>query len=129
MKKWGFLNLFLVCMCIVFINNDSFFESIVDLPGVEVQEYENDKVEDSMTDNIQEITITEEQIFQGNLLLVNSEYPVRQAGIKSDVVNLFTHNELVKGYGLLYNDTYLLEYVISGDNMGGVMVTVNESIK
>lgn len=110
MKKWGFLILLLVCLCFVFINNSSFFETKVDIPNVEVRGYdqqEKDKVEEF--DNIQTITITEEQIYQGNLLLVNSEYPVRQEGIKSDVVNLSTHNELVKGYGVLYNDTYLSE--------------------
>lgn len=105
MKKWGFLILFIVGLCFVFIINGSFFE-----PKVEVREdiqQENDKGEDF--DNIQTIKITEEQIYQGNLLLVNSEYPVRQEGIKTDVVNLFTHNELVKGYGLLYNNIYLSE--------------------
>lgn len=109
MKKWGFLILLLVCLGFVFIYNGTFFEPKVDIPNVEVREHD-DQVEGAGTlDNIQKIKITEEQIYQGNLLLVNSEYPVRQEGIKSDVVNLFKHNELVKEYGLLYNDTYLSE--------------------
>lgn len=107
MKKWGFLVLLIACLCFVFIKNGSFFEPKADVPNVEVEE--NDQGED--IDNIQTIKITEEQIYQGDLLLVNSEYPVRQEGIKSDVVNLFTQNELVKGYGLLYNDTYLSEEI------------------
>ncbi|EQB36269.1 MULTISPECIES: VanY-A/VanY-F/VanY-M family D-Ala-D-Ala carboxypeptidase [Virgibacillus] len=106
MKKWGFLILLLVCSCFVFANNVSFFESKEDIANVEVQEYDQEE-DRKVYDNIQKIKIIEEQIYQGNLLLVNSEYPVRQEGIKSDVVNLFTHNELVKGFGLLYNDTYL----------------------
>src|SRR5690625_832076 len=106
MKKWGFLILLLVCLCFVFIKNGSFFEPKVDLPNVEV----HDQVEERRTfDNIQKIKITEEQVYEGNLLLVNSEYPVRQESIQSDVVNLSTHDELVKGYGLLYNNTYLSE--------------------
>ncbi|MFS0673456.1 VanY-A/VanY-F/VanY-M family D-Ala-D-Ala carboxypeptidase [Ornithinibacillus sp. 179-J 7C1 HS] len=109
MKKWGFLIVLLVCGCVVFINYGSIFEPKVDI-NVEVVEYENAKVEDSGTaDNTQKIKITKEQIYQGNLLLVNSEYPVRKEGVKSDVVNLFKRNELVKGYGVLYNDTYLSE--------------------
>ncbi|UOQ83524.1 VanY-A/VanY-F/VanY-M family D-Ala-D-Ala carboxypeptidase [Gracilibacillus salinarum] len=107
MKKWGCLILLLVSLCVVFVNRGS-FESREDIPSVEVQGYDQEE-DRSAYDNIQKLKVIEEQIYQGNLLLVNSEYPVRQEGVKSDVVNLFKHNELVKGYGLLYNDTYLSE--------------------
>ncbi|GGP15524.1 VanY-A/VanY-F/VanY-M family D-Ala-D-Ala carboxypeptidase [Oceanobacillus neutriphilus] len=113
MKKWIIVILLLVCLYLIFINNGSFFGPKVDIPNVEVQEYDqnnNDKDEDLETvDHIQKIKVTEEQIYQGNLLLINSEYPVHQEGIKSDVVNLFKRDELVKGYGLLENNTYLSE--------------------
>ncbi|TXK80369.1 VanY-A/VanY-F/VanY-M family D-Ala-D-Ala carboxypeptidase [Paenibacillus sp. N3.4] len=49
------------------------------------------------------INVTKDQIYQGNLLLVNKEHPVHQEGVASGVVNLFQHKELVKGYGLLDN--------------------------
>ena len=62
-----------------------------------------------ISESLQKIEITEEQIYQGNLLLVNSEYPVHPKGIKSDVINLFTHNEWTKGYGLLDSEIYLSE--------------------
>lgn len=88
-----------------------FFESKADIPNVEVQKYDqhgNDKAEDQRTsEDIQHINVTEEQIYQGNLLLVNNEYPVHQEGIKSDVVNLSLHYELTQGYVLLGSEIYL----------------------
>ncbi|WP_347941001.1 M15 family metallopeptidase [Peribacillus simplex] len=47
------------------------------------------------------LEIAKDQVYQGNLLLVNKEHPVHRGGIKSDVVNLFQHKELIEGYGLL----------------------------
>lgn len=108
MKKWGFLLLLLLCLCLTFINIEPIFE-----PKEEIQnydQYENDKVEDRrISGNLQKKEITEEQIYQGNLLLVNSEYPVHPESIKSDVIHLSTHNELTKGYGLLDSEIYLSE--------------------
>ncbi len=41
--------------------------------------------------------------------MVNSEYHVHPKSIKSDVINLASHNELTKGYGLLNSEIYLSE--------------------
>lgn len=104
MKKWGFI--LLVCLGLTFVNIESIFE-----PNVEIQnydQYENDKDDRRNSENIQK-EIAEEQIYQGNLLLVNIEYPVHPESIKSDVINLSTHNELTKGYGLLNSEIYLSE--------------------
>lgn len=49
----------------------------------------------------QSIQITKDQIYQGDLLLVNKEYPVHEAGVKNDVVRLSEHEELLQGYTLL----------------------------
>lgn len=57
------------------------------------------------------IQVTAEQIYQGDLLLVNKKYPVHEQGIKSDVVNLFQRQDLVQGYGLLNNTIRLSEEV------------------
>ncbi|MFS0919829.1 D-alanyl-D-alanine carboxypeptidase family protein [Brevibacillus sp. 179-C 1.1 NHS] len=48
-----------------------------------------------------EIEIARDQIYQGDLLLVNKENPVHEAGVKNDVVRLSQNEELVKGYRLL----------------------------
>ncbi|MBY9078764.1 M15 family metallopeptidase [Paenibacillus sp. HN-1] len=57
------------------------------------------------------ISMTKEQIYIGNLLLVNKEHSVHPQGVTSDVVNLFQHKELVKGYGLLNNTIRLSQSV------------------
>lgn len=51
--------------------------------------------------NTVSIDITEDQVYQGDLLLVNKEYPVREESVKADIVNLFEQKDLVQGYGLL----------------------------
>ncbi|MCT2537147.1 VanY-A/VanY-F/VanY-M family D-Ala-D-Ala carboxypeptidase [Aquibacillus koreensis] len=110
MKKWGFLLLLLICLFVTFIYKGS-FESKSDIPNIEVQkddQHENHNTEDrSASDNSQQTNITEEQINQGNLLLVNNEHPVQQESIKSDVVDLSMHNELTQGYVLLGNENYM----------------------
>lgn len=106
MKKWGFI--LLVCLGLTFVNIEPIFE-----PKVEIQnydQYENDKDDRRTSENIQK-EIAEEQIYQGNLLLVNIEYPVHPESIKSDVIHLSAHNELTKGYGLLNSEIYLSEDV------------------
>ncbi|MCZ0853549.1 M15 family metallopeptidase, partial [Brevibacillus laterosporus] len=76
---------------------------------VEVQIYEQN--DNATAENIQKIEITEEQVYQGNLLLVNNEYSVQQVGIKSDIVNLFTHKELTTRYELLNSEIKLSEEI------------------
>ncbi|WP_394236162.1 VanY-A/VanY-F/VanY-M family D-Ala-D-Ala carboxypeptidase [Niallia oryzisoli] len=105
MKKWGFL---LLCFCLTILFIEPIFESKEERQNEE--HYEKDKVENrSISENVNKIEITEEQTYQGNLLLVNSEYLVRPKSIKSDVINLSTHHEWTKGYGLLDNNIYLSE--------------------
>ncbi|MEC0276103.1 VanY-A/VanY-F/VanY-M family D-Ala-D-Ala carboxypeptidase [Peribacillus frigoritolerans] len=104
MKKWGFLLVFALFLVFIFkilpISQDK----------VEYQLYEQN--DNTAIENSQKIEITEEQIHQGNLLLVNSEYDVQQAGIQSDIINLFTHKELNTGYQLLNNEIKLSEEIV-----------------
>lgn len=111
MKKWIVLFVFIICLCVTAIYIVQFLQSEKD---VTVSTYENGKVEGEFTsENIKEVEIPVEQIYQGNLLLVNSKHPVYKEGIKSDFINLYDHKELVKGYGLLSNDIYLSEDIAS----------------
>jgi len=105
MKKWGFLLSF--ALFIVFIFNIL----PISQDKVEIQKYEQNDKDKATAENIQKIELTKEQIYQGNLLLVNNEHPVHQKSIKSDVINLFTHKELTKGYGLLDNEIKLSEEI------------------
>ncbi|RJG22170.1 VanY-A/VanY-F/VanY-M family D-Ala-D-Ala carboxypeptidase [Paenibacillus thiaminolyticus] len=104
MKKWGLL--FLLCLGFAFINKALFFQE-----KVEIQNYDQnpkDHLDNRGTsESTQTKTITNEQIYQGNLLLFNSKYPVRQESVKSDIVNLSKHNELINGYGLLDTNIYM----------------------
>jgi D-alanyl-D-alanine carboxypeptidase len=60
----------------------------------------------------QTLKIMKDQIYQGNLVLVNKDYPIHQVGILTDVVNLFQHKELVDGYVLLDNTIRLSRSIV-----------------
>ncbi|WP_040205730.1 VanY-A/VanY-F/VanY-M family D-Ala-D-Ala carboxypeptidase [Neobacillus jeddahensis] len=106
MKKWGFLLLCIVGLAYVVVNKASFFQEKVKIQSYDQTAKKN--FEDIGTSaTIQNTGISREQVFQGNLLLVNQEYPVHQESIKSDVVNLFEHKELTAGFSLLESDIYL----------------------
>lgn len=104
MKKWGFLWLIVLSMGITVVNRLEFFED----NKVEIKHFVPDHKLDEST---QLVEIREELVYQGNLLLVNNEYPVHEESIKSDVVNLIEHRELTEGYGLLESEIYLSEEV------------------
>ncbi|MFM1653562.1 D-alanyl-D-alanine carboxypeptidase family protein [Brevibacillus sp. B_LB10_24] len=59
----------------------------------------------------QTIKIAKDQVYQGNLLLVNREHPVHNEGVKSDVVDLYHNMELVRGYSLLDSSIKVSESV------------------
>jgi len=108
MKKWGFLLIFSICLGVTAFMIVPFFQ---DKKGVIENAYnENSVVEGKLSSgNIKKVEIRVEQIYQGNLLLVNSKHPVRNESIKSDVINLNARKELVKGYRLFNSVTYLSE--------------------
>lgn len=60
----------------------------------------------------QTLKIMKDQIYQGNLVLVNKNYPIHQVGILTDVVNLSQHKELVDGYVLLDNTIRLSRSIV-----------------
>ncbi len=78
---------------------------------VEVQKYDQnhkDNIDNTGTTSIiQKKESVKEYIYQGNLLLINSKYPIRQESVKSDIVNLSKHNELINRYGLHNTNIYL----------------------
>lgn len=58
------------------------------------------------------IKVSKDQTYQGNLVLVNKDYPVHQGGMRTDVVELAKHKELVQGFGLLDNSIRLSQSVV-----------------
>jgi D-alanyl-D-alanine carboxypeptidase len=107
MKKWGFLIIFFLCLGLAAVKIVPFFQ---DKPNIEP--FEDDNV-DSLVESgdIQKVKVTENQIHQGNLLLVNHDHAVDPENIKSDIVNLASHKELIKGFSLFDNKTYLSEEI------------------
>lgn len=103
MKKWGFLLVFALFLVFIF--------KILPISQDKVEDRLYEQNDNTAIENPQKIEITEEQIQQGNLLLVNSEYAVEQAGIQSDILSLFTHKELNTGYQLLNNEIKLSEEI------------------
>ncbi len=52
-------------------------------------------------DSTKTIQVGKDQIYKGNLILVNQTYPIHKGSMESDIVNLFEHRELLDGFGLL----------------------------
>lgn len=103
MKKWRILLVVFLCLTFTFINIESLSES-----KVKIVEH-NEATNGGTAGNSRQEVITTEQIYQGKLLLVNQEFPVRQESIAMDVIHLTTENEFADGYGLLDNEIYLSE--------------------
>ncbi|GGF85689.1 D-Ala-D-Ala carboxypeptidase VanY [Paenibacillus albidus] len=106
MKKWVFFILIMLVLGYVAYGTNMYLEQKRDnsLGGYEPQEmnrqgYKTIKI------------VPQDQVHQGDLLLVNKEYPVHQEGVKSDIVNLSEHPELLQGYGLLDQHISLSQHV------------------
>lgn len=70
------------------------------LLSYEAVQQKSELANDNQRNEKRMINVTKDQIYQGNLLLVNKKYPVHQEGVVSDVIHLFQHKELVKGFRL-----------------------------
>ncbi|WP_285397394.1 VanY-A/VanY-F/VanY-M family D-Ala-D-Ala carboxypeptidase [Lysinibacillus sp. fls2-241-R2A-57] len=103
MKKRVFLLIFAICLGVTAFKIVPFFQG-------EKAYNENGVVDgNSSSENMKKVEIPEEQIYQGNLLLVNSKHPVHNESIKSDIINLNARDELVKGYRMFNSEIYLSE--------------------
>lgn len=112
MKKLSFLLIFVICLGVTAFKIVPFFqgEKVV----IRNAYNENGVVEGTLSSgNIKKVEIPVEQIYQGNLLLVNSQHPVHNESIKSDVINLSAREELEKGYRVFNSETFLSEDIAS----------------
>ncbi|WP_088832210.1 VanY-A/VanY-F/VanY-M family D-Ala-D-Ala carboxypeptidase [Paenibacillus tyrfis] len=99
MKKWFFLLVMLLPLGCEAIQQEPQAVNVeYSKAGDQVQEAAPQKKTQTKT---QTIKVPKSQIYQGNLLLVNKQYPVSEEGVTADVVNLFQHKELAQGYVLL----------------------------
>ncbi|MCY9668551.1 D-Ala-D-Ala carboxypeptidase VanY [Paenibacillus alginolyticus] len=54
-----------------------------------------------VTSQMKELKVAKDQIYKGDLLLVNKEHPVPPGGEETDAVNLLEHKELLNGFIVL----------------------------
>ncbi|PGL72189.1 VanY-A/VanY-F/VanY-M family D-Ala-D-Ala carboxypeptidase [Bacillus sp. AFS055030] len=112
MKKWGFLVIIVILLSFTIVNKET---TLQDSVVIQTDKKMNDEqLDDSKSsESFQTKSITKESVYKGNLLLVNKKFPVHQGSIKKDVLNLFTHKELTKGYELFDTNIELSEDVAS----------------
>ncbi|MBS4195897.1 M15 family metallopeptidase [Lederbergia citri] len=67
-------------------------------------------ISEEKTGNTSYITIENDQIYYGNLLLVNQDNPVQDIGVKRDIINLIEHQNQI-GYQLLDHNIKISEQV------------------
>ncbi len=101
MKKWVLLLLLLLIGVGYFYGGKAtpFLQE-----KVKVEEKEQEGFRD-----VEKIEVGKEQIYEGELLLVNKQHAVHEESVRQDIVELFDHPELTKNYGLLNNDIKLSE--------------------
>ncbi|MGE7623442.1 VanY-A/VanY-F/VanY-M family D-Ala-D-Ala carboxypeptidase [Viridibacillus sp. NPDC096237] len=105
MKKWV---LFLLILCTVCVG---IYLAPLIQNGVEIKVLDKDDKETSTHTEKKEIT--KEQIYKGDLLLVNKNYPVKEGSVKSDIINLSQNKELVRGYGVLDRNLRLSREIVN----------------
>ncbi|MGH0426514.1 MULTISPECIES: M15 family metallopeptidase [Bacillus] len=105
MKKWVFISLFIACTIYVGVYISPLFQKEID---VKIAEKDN-KVRAANTEKIE---ITKEEIYKGNLLLVNKDYPVKKDSIRPDIINVNHNSELVRGYVIFDRNLRLSKDVV-----------------
>ncbi|PFO69712.1 D-Ala-D-Ala carboxypeptidase VanY [Bacillus cereus] len=105
MKKWVFISFFIACTICVGVYISPLFQKEID---VKIADKDN-TVRAANTKNIE---ITKEEIYKGDLLLVNKDYPVKKDSIRSDIINVNHDSELVRGYVIFDRNLRLSKGVV-----------------
>lgn len=105
MKKWVFISFFIACTICVGVYISPLFQKEID---VKVADKDN-TVRAANTENIE---VTKEDIYKGDLLLVNKDYPVKKDSIRSDIINVNHNSELVRGYVIFDRNLRLSKDVV-----------------
>lgn len=93
MKKWVFWLVILVLL--------GYGAAQHKLKVVNDKPPEDNNQAQEVTLQMNELKVTKDQIYKGNLLLVNKDHPVPPGGEESEAVNLFQHKELLNGFIVL----------------------------
>ncbi|MBW3496292.1 VanY-A/VanY-F/VanY-M family D-Ala-D-Ala carboxypeptidase [Bacillus sp. FDAARGOS_1420] len=105
MKKWVFISLFILCIVCVGFYISPLFQKEIDVKIAEKDDKEK-------AANTKKIEVTEEQIYKGDLLLVNKNYSVKKDSVRSDIINVAQNSELVRGYGVLDRNIRLSKDIV-----------------
>ncbi|MGN4770424.1 M15 family metallopeptidase [Bacillus cereus group sp. MYBK216-2] len=105
MKKWVFISFFIACTVCVGVYISPLFQKEIDVKIV-------GKDELVKAANNERKEITKEQIYKGDLLLVNRDYPVKKDIIRSDIINVNHNSELVRGYVIFDRNLRLSKDVV-----------------
>ncbi|MFY0218466.1 M15 family metallopeptidase [Bacillus cereus] len=105
MKKWVFISFFIACTVCVGFYISPLFQKEIDVKIV-------GKDELVKAANTERKEITKEQIYKGDLLLVNRDYPVKKDSIRSDIINVNHNSELVRGYVIFDRNLRLSKDVV-----------------
>ena len=100
MKKWFFLCFLIVGLSSIFIIKENKATQIII----------NEEDTSLSKENIK-LNVSKEQIYQGNLLLINKDTPIQQRFVKEDIVRLYDRSDLTTNYGLLNSEIKLSEEI------------------
>ena len=97
MKKWAFLLLLACCLLAGCAKQVPASSSDVKIDYPKAEEIVYTQTDSSM----KALRVQKDQVYQGNLVLINSDYAVHPEGVQTDIVSLSDHKELVNGFSLL----------------------------
>ncbi|WP_019911102.1 D-Ala-D-Ala carboxypeptidase VanY [Paenibacillus sp. HW567] len=104
MKKWLFLCIVLLVVGFRFYQKEE--SSVKYRPDSKTVAVQSETEGSEKT-----IHIDKEQIYEGNLILVNKDYPIHKKGTASDIIKLSQHEELTSGFSLLDHSIRLSQSV------------------
>ncbi|TCZ78288.1 D-alanyl-D-alanine carboxypeptidase family protein [Paenibacillus albiflavus] len=132
MKKWGIIFILALGVAIAIANKIPLIHQDIDAPE---ESYDSQisqvaavpTARPETMSNMQQKKITPDQVYQGNLLLVNAEYSLQENAEQQDIVQLSMHPDLVEGYALFdrtirisKNVAYQLNKMITAASEDGV---------
>lgn len=103
MKKRGLILIILLGIAFFVIKPFIISEINIQEMGISLDDLDSKEMET--------LEVSMDEIYKGNLLLINHEYPVLESSVTTDVVHLQLDDELTDGYHLLDNEIYLSEEI------------------
>lgn len=102
MKKLGILFILIIGIAIAVGNKLPILQEDPEVP-IDIYNKNEEKVAAASTDMAEsrKLQISQDQVYEGNLVLVNQEYPVKEEAIRPDIVPIVQHAELLDGYAVM----------------------------